>query len=56
MNSTIHDISKIRFTMQTAWFATVLLLIMSYRQGKDLVVFILSKGYEFIIQQNEIKP
>lgn len=56
MTSMIHDISNIRFTMRTAWFATVLLLIMAYPQVKELVAFILSKLYEFIIQQNAIKP
>lgn len=55
MNTRINDISKMKLTTKFAWYVTLLVLILGYRYLKDTVVFILSKLYEFFIQQNPVK-
>ena len=55
MNLQANDIDRLKLTTQFAWFLTFFTLIIGYPFLQAVIVFILTKLYEFFIQQNVIK-
>ncbi len=51
MKFPLYDITSYKKNMVT-WFTVSMLLLIGYVLFKDIIVFILTRMYEFFIQQN----
>jgi len=56
MNRQENHIDSNKFTVLFIWLATTILLIGSYSYLRDIIAFILSKLYEYFIQQKMFQP
>ena len=52
MNFPLHYIDKVKFEVLVMWLITLVILIIGFRFFKDAIVFIMTKLYEFFIQNH----